>query len=237
MDSKTSILNAIKNALADVDRSATPMPELPEIWPIQNASPSELAASFAENLAAVAGEAVLCADENAALEAVGRVLAELNANPPANVPSGSPLELGVFSNPELATFAEKLVAANSNWKTVYAPETPADADPKERQTLAAGLVSPLLLLADTGTAAVEARAAFDRFLCYLVPVCLVVARRTQLREHLPAAFPEIEAKMRDPNQRGEIALITGPSRTADIEKILVLGVHGPRRLIVFIIED
>ncbi|MBQ8285141.1 MAG: LUD domain-containing protein, partial [Thermoguttaceae bacterium] len=67
--------------------------------------------------------------------------------------------------------------------------------------------------------------------------CLVVARRSQLREHLPAAFPEIEAKMRNPEQRGEIALITGPSRTADIEKILVLGVHGPRRLIVFIIED
>ena len=43
--------------------------------------------------------------------------------------------------------------------------------------------------------------------------------------------------MRNPEQRGEIALITGPSRTADIEKILVLGVHGPRRLIVFIIED
>ena len=118
MDSKKTILNAIKNALADVDRSATPLPELPEIWPFQNASPAELAASFAQNLAAVAGEAVLCADENAALEAVGRVLSELTANPPANVPAGSPLELGVFSNPELAPFAEKLVAANQNWKTV-----------------------------------------------------------------------------------------------------------------------
>lgn len=237
MDAKTTILNSIKNALADVDRSATPAPELPEIWPLQNASPSELTATFAENLTAVAGEAVFCADENAALEAVGRVLTELAGDPPANVPAGAPLELGVFPDPELASFAEKLVAANPNWKTVGAPENPADADPKERRTLAAGLVSPFLLLADTGTVVVEARAAFDRLLCYLVPVCLVVARRSRLREHLPAAFPEIEAKMQNPGQRGEIALITGPSRTADIEKILVLGVHGPRRLIVFIVED
>ena len=30
--------------------------------------------------------------------------------------------------------------------------------------------------------------------------------------------------------------ITGPSRTADIEKTLVLGAHGPKELIVFLIE-
>jgi L-lactate dehydrogenase complex protein LldG len=34
-----------------------------------------------------------------------------------------------------------------------------------------------------------------------------------------------------------ISLITGPSRTADIEKTLVLGAHGPRELYVFLIDD
>jgi L-lactate dehydrogenase complex protein LldG len=34
-----------------------------------------------------------------------------------------------------------------------------------------------------------------------------------------------------------LSLTTGPSRTADIEKTLVLGAHGPRRLTLFLLED
>ncbi|MBC7447901.1 MAG: LUD domain-containing protein, partial [Hymenobacteraceae bacterium] len=34
-----------------------------------------------------------------------------------------------------------------------------------------------------------------------------------------------------------LSLITGPSRTADIEKTLVLGAHGPRQLVVFLLDD
>lgn len=34
-----------------------------------------------------------------------------------------------------------------------------------------------------------------------------------------------------------VTLITGPSRTADIEKTLVMGAHGPKELYVFLLED
>jgi L-lactate dehydrogenase complex protein LldG len=34
-----------------------------------------------------------------------------------------------------------------------------------------------------------------------------------------------------------ISIISGPSRTADIEKTLVMGAHGPRELYVFLIDD
>lgn len=34
-----------------------------------------------------------------------------------------------------------------------------------------------------------------------------------------------------------LTLVTGPSRTADIERILVLGAHGPRRLVVLIVRE
>ena len=42
--------------------------------------------------------------------------------------------------------------------------------------------------------------------------------------------------MADPAQRGEFVIVTGPSRTADIEKILILGVHGPKRLVVILVD-
>jgi L-lactate dehydrogenase complex protein LldG len=34
-----------------------------------------------------------------------------------------------------------------------------------------------------------------------------------------------------------LTLVTGPSRTADIERVLVLGAHGPRRLVVLVIQE
>jgi L-lactate dehydrogenase complex protein LldG len=34
-----------------------------------------------------------------------------------------------------------------------------------------------------------------------------------------------------------ISVITGPSRTADIEKTLVMGAHGPKNIFVFFIDD
>jgi len=37
-------------------------------------------------------------------------------------------------------------------------------------------------------------------------------------------------------ERSSVALVTGPSRTADIEMTLTIGVHGPRRLIVLVSE-
>jgi L-lactate dehydrogenase complex protein LldG len=33
-----------------------------------------------------------------------------------------------------------------------------------------------------------------------------------------------------------ISMISGPSRTADIEKTLVLGAHGPKELVLFLVE-
>jgi L-lactate dehydrogenase complex protein LldG len=64
----------------------------------------------------------------------------------------------------------------------------------------------------------------------------VIARSSQLVLDLSDAFNQLEQKY-GTQHPSLISVITGPSRTADIEKTLVLGAHGPKSLYVFLIDD
>ncbi len=63
---------------------------------------------------------------------------------------------------------------------------------------------------------------------------IVLANKLQIVPYLNDALEYLETKYRD-NAPSQITNITGPSRTADIEKTLVMGMHGPKRLIVYIL--
>ena len=58
---------------------------------------------------------------------------------------------------------------------------------------------------------------------------------------MPAAglLPDLPSLLKrvNPKKAAYLALITGPSRTADIERVLTIGVHGPERLIILVIDD
>jgi L-lactate dehydrogenase complex protein LldG len=88
------------------------------------------------------------------------------------------------------------------------------------------------LIAQTGTVLVTSKTAGGRALSCLPPHHVVIARREQMVADLPAAFALIKAK-HGANYPSMISLITGPSRTGDIERILVLGAHGPKKLTIF----
>lgn len=88
------------------------------------------------------------------------------------------------------------------------------------------------LVAESGTIAVSA-ASGGRALSVLPPIHFVVATADQL-------VPDLETSMRRfrdryPKLPSSMSWISGPSRTADIEKILVLGAHGPRRLVLLLL--
>jgi L-lactate dehydrogenase complex protein LldG len=90
------------------------------------------------------------------------------------------------------------------------------------------------LVAQTGTLVVNSRTSGGRALSVLPPHHLVIARSSQLVADLPAAFELIQTKY-GADYPSMISLVTGPSRTGDIERILVLGAHGPKKLTVVMI--
>jgi L-lactate dehydrogenase complex protein LldG len=87
------------------------------------------------------------------------------------------------------------------------------------------------LIAQTGSVVVTTRSAGGRALSVLPPHHVVLARRDQLVPGLPEAFAMLKAKY-GAAYPSMISFITGPSRTGDIERILVLGAHGPKKLTI-----
>ena len=98
----------------------------------------------------------------------------------------------------------------------------------------AGLTECESLVAQTGSACVTALSSGGRTLSVLPPHHLIVAREEQLVADLSAAYERLALKY-EGRYPSFIGFVTGPSRTGDIERILVLGAHGPKRLTILLI--
>lgn len=105
-------------------------------------------------------------------------------------------------------------------------------DVKELESCSVGISECDALVAQTGSVLVTSRSAGGRALSVLPPHHVVLARREQLLADLPEAFALLKQKY-GASYPSFISFITGPSRTGDIERILVLGAHGPKKLTIF----
>ena len=93
-------------------------------------------------------------------------------------------------------------------------------------------------LADTGTLVLLARKGQARSISLLPPVHIAVMKPEQLLSGLSDLFPLLrsDAAAEGRDLSSAITFITGPSRTADIELTLVVGVHGPQQLHVVLLD-
>jgi len=87
-------------------------------------------------------------------------------------------------------------------------------------------------LANTGTLAQDASAIEQRLVSSLSSIHIALVPTSGLLPDLPTLLTTV-----DPGSMGYIALITGASRTADIERVLTIGVHGPERLIIVFVDE
>ncbi|HZS47301.1 MAG TPA: lactate utilization protein [Blastocatellia bacterium] len=88
-------------------------------------------------------------------------------------------------------------------------------------------------IADTGTLVIGGDNEYNRLASLLPVIHLAILRSDQLLPDLPTA---LEGLNRDGHVNQAITLITGPSRTADIELTLTIGVHGPKELQVVLLQ-
>ncbi len=87
-------------------------------------------------------------------------------------------------------------------------------------------------IADTGTI-VQDSTGIDQHLASSLPVIHIAL---VAGDRILADMPSLITKI-DQNKTGYLSMITGPSRTADIERVLTIGVHGPERLIIIFIDE
>jgi L-lactate dehydrogenase complex protein LldG len=87
-------------------------------------------------------------------------------------------------------------------------------------------------VADTGTLVQDSTAVVQRLVSTLPLIHIALLPTDNILPDMPGLLERIR-----PETSGYIAMISGPSRTADIERVLTIGVHGPERLVIVCIDE
>lgn len=99
-----------------------------------------------------------------------------------------------------------------------------------------GVTSCESLIARLGSVMMSSRQYSGRRLYSFPEIHVVIAFTTQIVPDLKHALAGLREKYKE-KLPSMVSLITGPSRTADIEKTLVMGAHGPKEIYVFMADD
>ncbi|RJX35877.1 MAG: lactate utilization protein [Desulfarculus sp.] len=172
---------------------------------------------FQQRIAVVGGRAQTVPDLEAALGYVVRLTQELGGRTLA-APGWGQAELeriqAVGQQAGLEVFSQGLRAQAKN---IFCGFTPADWG-----------------VAQTGTLVIDSLNEDLRLATMLSEVHVAVLPAARLRPDLPSLQDELGGILQRP--QAYLAMITGPSRTGDIELILTMGAHGPRQVHVLILE-
>jgi len=87
-------------------------------------------------------------------------------------------------------------------------------------------------IAGTGTLVQDATAVAKRLVSTLPSIHIALLGTERILADMGSVLEQLR-----PEQINYISFITGPSRTADIERVLTIGVHGPERLIIVVVDE
>ena len=205
--SKEKLLKKIRKAL--LEKRDNPYPNLEDL-PMYAPEEEMLEVVFAEQFTAVSGQFVFCEDEIQFIETL------LN------------------------------LAEERKWHKIYCWEAalqeiltryeyPFFETDKDFDQAQVGFTLCEALIARNGSILLSNANMAGRRLSFYPPVHIVLAYTSQLVLDMKDGFKLIKGKY-GRQLPSMISAVTGPSRTADIEKTLVLGAHGPKELFVFLLD-
>jgi L-lactate dehydrogenase complex protein LldG len=207
--SRELILSRIRKALA-VPTEA-PFPRSQTEAPIFPPALEDLAVDFASEFSRLQGMFAYCEDESDLVRQVAELVAENGWKAP-HCPEQPLRRL-------FASHGYDLFAAESDLAGCDAALTGCEA-----------------LVARTGSIVLSAAQPEGRTTSVYAPVHICIAFTSQLVYDIHDALSRLQQRYKG-DLPSLITFATGPSRTADIEKTLVVGVHGPGRVYCFLMED
>ena len=98
-----------------------------------------------------------------------------------------------------------------------------------------GVTMAQAAIAETGTLVLESEKERHRLVSLLPPVHVAIVRSDDICLTIGDALKQ--SRGREEEMSRAITFITGPSRTADIELTLTVGVHGPKELYVIVLDS
>ena len=146
-------------------------------------------------------------------------------------------------------FLQKLkMLMNENfWGTVFCKDQKIQAmlskaeisfqfEEKDFKHLKVGITPCEFLIARLGSIVISSKNDSGRKLHFFPEIHIVMAYTSQLVPDIKNAIAGLQERHGE-EYPSMMTVITGPSRTADIEKTLVMGAHGPKDVYVFLIDD
>lgn len=229
--SRDRILSSLRTSLASsrqwlaAEAARAPHDPPPHVMP----PAADLAAQFADELRKLEGRAYLVADAEEAVETIGDLLADRDASQAIG------WDLEQIGLPGL----EVLLDARG-----VALLDPAEngVDRKRRlqrlEPARVCLSGVELAIAESASLVLRHGPGRPRLASLLAPVHIAVVRRGQLVRGLGEALATLRARYGAAlfAETSNLTLITGPSRTADIEMTLSLGIHGPPEIYVILMD-
>jgi len=111
-----------------------------------------------------------------------------------------------------------------------------EKDPDKFKSLKVGITRCEYLIARFGSIMVSSGLLSGRRIFSFPEIHIVIAAASQVVTEIKDALRGMQKRYAS-DLPSQISIISGPSRTADIEKTLVMGAHGPKELYVFFVDD
>ncbi len=205
--SKEKLLKKIRKAL--LEKRDNPYPNLEDL-PHYPATDEPLDVLFAEQFTAISGQFLFCEDEVQFIDNLLQLAEERKWH-------------------KIYCWEPALQEVLARYEYPYY-ETDRDFDQAD-----VGFTLCEALVARNGSILLSNGNMAGRRLSIYPPVHIVLAYTSQMVLDIKDGLKLLKARYEN-NLPSMISNVTGPSRTADIEKTLVLGAHGPKELFVFLLE-